>query len=117
SMALVAAAVGSGTWRPPVLVTDPKSPDPTGESTPAPQPAPVPMDPKARAALMTMMRAGAAGTPAQAGKGRVYGVTATSGNQQGWFVGWQGDVAIAVLAKNYDPAAVAGSFFGALRSP
>ncbi|MGW4797193.1 penicillin-binding transpeptidase domain-containing protein, partial [Nonomuraea sp. NPDC004297] len=31
SMALVAAAVGSGTWRPPVLVTDPKSPDPTGE--------------------------------------------------------------------------------------
>ncbi|GAA2214678.1 penicillin-binding transpeptidase domain-containing protein [Nonomuraea monospora] len=116
SMALVAAAVGSGTWRPPVLVTSPKSPDPAAETTPAVQPAPVAMDPKVRAALMTMMRAGAAGTPAQAGKGRVYGVRASAGSQQGWFVGWQGDVAVAVLTKNYDAAAVAGSFFAGLRN-
>ncbi|MEV0996758.1 penicillin-binding transpeptidase domain-containing protein [Nonomuraea sp. NPDC050202] len=116
-MALVAAAVGSGTWRPPVLVTDPKSPDPSAEATPVTQPASVPMDPKVRTALMTMMRAGAAGTPAQAGKGPVYGVRASAGNQQGWFVGWQGDVAIAVLTKNYDAAAVAGSFFAGLRNP
>jgi hypothetical protein len=75
------------------------------------------MDPKVRTALMTMMRAGAAGTPAQAGKGPVYGVRASAGNQQGWFVGWQGDVAIAVLTKNYDAAAVAGSFFAGLRNP
>ena len=33
----------------------------------------------------------------------------------GWFVGWQGEVAIAVLAENYDPAAVAGEFFAGLR--
>ncbi|MEV0202621.1 penicillin-binding transpeptidase domain-containing protein [Nonomuraea sp. NPDC050691] len=118
SMALVAAAVGSGTWRPPVLVTDPKSPDATGEIAPAPVPQPVPLDPKVRAALTTMMQAGAKGSPAQAGSGRVYGVSAPTGDEdskQRWFVGWQGDLAIAVLAKNYNPAAIAGSFFGALR--
>ncbi|NUW41132.1 penicillin-binding transpeptidase domain-containing protein [Nonomuraea rhodomycinica] len=118
SMALVAAAVGSGTWRPPVLVTDPKSPDPTGEIAPAPAPQPVPLDPKVRSALTAMMQAGAKGSPAQAGKGQVYGVSAAAGDEgsrQRWFVGWQGDVAVAVLAKNYNPAAIAGDFFGALR--
>ncbi|MFC7589819.1 penicillin-binding transpeptidase domain-containing protein [Nonomuraea antimicrobica] len=64
-MALVAAAVASGTWRPPVLVTNPKAPDPAAEPTPAIQPAPVPVDPEVRATLQTMMRAGAASTPAQ----------------------------------------------------
>ncbi|WP_043620529.1 penicillin-binding transpeptidase domain-containing protein [Nonomuraea candida] len=116
-MALVAAAVASGTWRPPVLVTEPRSPDASAEKTPASQPSPVPVDPKVRAALTTMMRAGAAGTPAQAGKGRVYGITAAAGDQQRWFVGWQGDVAIAVLTKNHDPAAVAGEFFSGLGNP
>ncbi|MFG1703619.1 penicillin-binding transpeptidase domain-containing protein [Nonomuraea sp. M3C6] len=116
SMALVAAAVSSGTWRPPVLVTDPKSPDPAAEVEPAAQPAPVPIDPKVRTALTAMMRAGAIGTPAQAGRSKVYGVTATAGSQQTWFVGWQGDVAIAVLAKNYNAGAVAGSFFAGLQN-
>ncbi|MEV4071262.1 penicillin-binding transpeptidase domain-containing protein [Nonomuraea fuscirosea] len=116
SMALVAATVASGTWRPPVLVTEPKTADPAAEPVPATQPAPIPMDPKIRATLTTMMRAGAAGTPAQAGKGKVYGVTAYAGDQQTWFVGWQGDVAIAVLAKNYNAGAVAGSFFAGLGS-
>ncbi|MGN9836941.1 penicillin-binding transpeptidase domain-containing protein [Nonomuraea sp. H19] len=116
SMALVAAAVSSGTWRPPVLVTNPKSPDPSAETEPIVQPAPVPVDPEVRAALLPMMRAGAAGTPAQAGKGTVYGVRATAGNQLTWFVGWQGDVAIAVLSKNYGADAVAGSFFAGLRN-
>lgn len=117
SMALVAATVASGTWRPPVLVTEPKSPDPAAEPVPATQPPPVAMDPKVRVALTAMMRVGAAGTPAQGGKGKVYGVTASAGSQQSWFVGWQGDVAIAVLAKNYDAGAVAGSFFAGLGNP
>lgn len=120
SMALVAAAVGSGTWRPPVLVTDPKTPaDPAAEVVPVVQPAPVPLDPKVRSALTAMMRAGAAGGPAaQTSGGTVYGVRATAGTQDKpmtWFVGWQGSVAVAVLAKNYDAAAVAGSFFSGLR--
>ncbi|TDD14952.1 penicillin-binding transpeptidase domain-containing protein [Nonomuraea diastatica] len=117
SMALVAAAVASGTWHPPVLVTDPDSPDPAAEVVPTVQPAPVPLDPKVRMALTTMMRDGAVGTPAQAGRGKVYGVTTSAADEHTWFVGWQGGVAIAVLAKNYDAGAVAGSFFAALRTP
>ncbi|WP_247815788.1 penicillin-binding transpeptidase domain-containing protein [Actinomadura luzonensis] len=115
-MALVGAAVASGTWRPPVLVTEPTSPDPAAETVPRAQPDPVPMDPKVRAALTKMMRAGALGTPAQAGRAPVYGVTATAGNQLTWFVGWQGDLAVAVLSKNYNAGAVAGGFFSALRT-
>lgn len=118
SMALVAAAAGSGTWRPPVLVTDPKTPGSAAETASVPSPQPMNLDPAVRTALTAMMRAGAAGTPAQAGSGRVYGVTAPAGEEssrQRWFVGWQGDVAIAVLARNYDPAAVAGAFFASLR--
>jgi hypothetical protein len=109
--------VSSGTWRSPVLVTDPKSPDPSVETAPITQPAPVPVDPRVLAALRPMMRAGAFGTPAQAGKGKVYGVTATAGDQLTWFVGWQGDVAVAVLSKNYNASAVAGGFFQALQDP
>ncbi|HEX4816088.1 MAG TPA: penicillin-binding transpeptidase domain-containing protein [Nonomuraea sp.] len=116
-MALVAAAVSSGTWRPPVLVTDPTSPDPDAETAPVSQPSPVPVDPKVRAALVPMMRAGALGTPAQAGSGKVYGVTATAGDGLTWWIGWQGDLAVAVLADNYNAAAVAGGFFSALRPP
>ncbi|MFG1698423.1 penicillin-binding transpeptidase domain-containing protein [Nonomuraea sp. NPDC049309] len=114
SMALVAAAVASGTWRPPVLVTEPKTPSATATAPPATQPAPEQMEPKVRATLETMMRAGAAGTPAQAGKSKVYGITATAEGGLTWWVGWQGDVAVAVLAKNHDAAAVAGDFFAAL---
>ncbi|WP_240197546.1 penicillin-binding transpeptidase domain-containing protein [Nonomuraea lactucae] len=114
SMALIAGAVGSGTWRPPVLVTDPKTLGTTADTVAAPQLQPVPIDPKVRTALTAMMKAGTAGTPAQGGRGQVYGVAAPAGDEgsrQRWFVGWQGDVAIAVLARNYDPAAVAGAFF------
>ncbi|MEO3871215.1 penicillin-binding transpeptidase domain-containing protein [Nonomuraea sp. B12E4] len=114
-MALVAAAVGSGTWRPPLLVTEPKAPDPAAEVEPIVQPPSEPVDPTVRKTLTSMMKAGAAGTPAQAGRGRVYGVTATAGGQWRWFVGWQGNVAIAVLAKNHDAGAVAGAFFTELR--
>ncbi|MBF8186888.1 penicillin-binding protein [Nonomuraea sp. K274] len=121
SMALVAAAVSSGTWRPPVLVTSPTSPGPAAEVVPVTQPDPVVVDAAVRTTLTAMMRAGAAGTPAQAGKGRVYGITATAGDQEDrpmtWFVGWQGDVAVAVLSRNYNAAAVAGSFFSAVRMP
>ncbi|MFF0774635.1 penicillin-binding transpeptidase domain-containing protein [Nonomuraea wenchangensis] len=116
-MALVGAAVASGTWRPPVLVTDPKSSDAATEKAPLVQPDPVPMDAKVRTALTTMMRAGALSTPALAQqRAKVYGVTATAGNQLTWFVGWQGDLAVAVLSKNYNASAVAGSFFSALRT-
>jgi cell division protein FtsI/penicillin-binding protein 2 len=115
TMALVAGAVKSGTWRPPTLVTSPAAPDPGTGQVAATPPAPVPVDPKVRSALTKMMRAGVAGNPAaQAGTGKVYGVTADLPDDLAWFVGWQGNVAVAVLVKNSDAAAVAGRFFGAL---
>ena len=58
SMALVAGAIASGTWHPPVLVTDPETPDPSTETVPAQPPQPVAVDPKVRTALTAMMLAG-----------------------------------------------------------
>ncbi|MFD1542087.1 penicillin-binding transpeptidase domain-containing protein [Nonomuraea guangzhouensis] len=117
SMALVAGAIASGSWHPPVLVTEPKSPDSSAEVVSMAAPQPVAVDPKVRSALTAMMLAGAKSSRALAGHTGVHGVTAAGDAEKhlGWFVGWQGEVAIAVLTKNYDPAAVAGEFFSALR--
>jgi cell division protein FtsI/penicillin-binding protein 2 len=117
SMALVAGAIASGSWHAPVLVTEPKSPNPSAEVVSLAAPQPVPVDPKVRSALTAMMLAGAKSSRALAGHTGVHGVTAAGDTEKhmGWFVGWQGEVAIAVLTKNYDPAAVAGEFFTALR--
>ncbi|WP_214321033.1 penicillin-binding transpeptidase domain-containing protein [Nonomuraea sediminis] len=117
SMALVAGAVASGTWHPPVLVTAPTTPDPAAAVVPAAPLKPVPLQPSVRTTLKSMMRAGTSGTAraAQAGSSPVYGVSSTVKDLT-WFVGWQGDVAVAVLAKNSDAAAVAGRFFGSLGS-
>lgn len=117
SMALVAGAVASGTWHPPVLVTAPTKPDPAAAVVPVTPPKPVPLQPAVRTALTSMMRAGTSGTAhaAQAGSSKVYGVSSTVKDLT-WFVGWQGDVAVAVLARNSDAAAVAGRFFGGLGS-
>lgn len=114
SLALVAGALASGTWHPPVLVTKPASPDPAGETLPD-KPVPAqPLDPKVRTALAAMMRAGVvSGTAGAAGTvAGVHGVKAeVPGQSMAWFVGWQGDVAVAVLVEKGDPASVAGRFF------
>ncbi|MFE3453383.1 penicillin-binding transpeptidase domain-containing protein [Nonomuraea sp. NPDC059194] len=123
TMALVAGAVAKGTWRPPLLVVKPATPDPTAEVLPAMPPAPVQLDAKTLPALQAMMRAGVtSGTAAAAATGGepVSGITAPvtgKSRKQAWFVGWQGDVAVAVLAEDTDPAAYAGRFFSALRNP
>ena len=121
SMALVAAAVAGGTWHPPVLVTRPQLPDPTGEQLPATPPPARQLDPEVRATLQAMMKAGVrAGSARAAGQptgDQVYGVTANVAGEKGnlsWFVGWQGDVAVAILVKSGDPAALAGRFFGSI---
>ncbi|GII53358.1 hypothetical protein Pth03_17470 [Planotetraspora thailandica] len=164
SMALVAAAVQSGTWRPPVLVTSPPSPDPTAETAPPIPPRPVTLDAKTVAALRILMRQGVRYGPAAAaatgtasgtgtgtgtGAGSTAGAGATTGIATGlgvagkakrgakalpvygissgaiqvvkkrrislsWFVGWQGDTAVAVLSSSTDvasSAAIAGDFF------
>jgi cell division protein FtsI/penicillin-binding protein 2 len=129
SMALVAGAVATGTWRPPKLVTSPALPDP-GSGLPAPTTSPpVRLDPGMVTKLKAMMRAGVtSGTArlAASGKDPVYGVASevvyTEKKQRtdlSWFVGWQGDLAVAVMAEKSDPgvaSAVAGGFFAAART-
>ncbi|MGV9304957.1 penicillin-binding transpeptidase domain-containing protein [Nonomuraea sp. NPDC004354] len=123
AMALVAGAVAKGTWHPPLLVVKPATPDPAAEVLPATPPPSVAIDPKTLPALQAMMRAGVTSgtaTAAATGGEPVAGITAPvtgKDEKQAWFVGWQGDVAVAVLAENADPAAYAGRFFSAMRDP
>lgn len=129
SMALVAAAAADGTWRPPKLVTSPASPDPTAEVPNPVATAPITLDPAVLEKLRAMMREGVkSGSARAAASGRqpVYGIASEvtytekkQTQQLSWFVGWQGDLAIAVMARKGDPAAVssvAGMFFSAART-
>ena len=96
SQASVAAAIDDGMWRPPVLVT-----------SPAPhQSSPHPLSPAILGTLRPMMRAVVtSGTASGVGfPPGVYGKTGTAqfGNgtqSHGWFIGYRGDVAFAVLVE------------------
>ncbi|WP_235557930.1 penicillin-binding transpeptidase domain-containing protein [Sphaerimonospora mesophila] len=133
TMALVAAAVDSGTWRPPVLVTSPAETVPRSSSGTLPEgpqpgrPQPITLDATTIVKLRALMRAGVtsgAARGADAPGGEVYGVAAQTTRVEkkqrvnlAWFVGWQDDVAVAVLAENADTAAasaIAGTFFRGL---
>ena len=109
SMALVAGAVASGTWRPPVLVTDPKTPDPSVEAAPSKAPDPIKIDDKTVETLAHLhaLRSGRGLRPCRRGPGDpVHGITAVATRDRkplAWFVGWQGDVAVAVLTASEDP--------------
>ncbi|MEV7005781.1 penicillin-binding transpeptidase domain-containing protein [Streptosporangium sp. NPDC051022] len=125
SMALVAGAVASGTWRPPVLVTDPQNPDPSAEAEPPKAPAPIKIDEKTISTLRTLMRAGVTAGSARSAAAQgdpVHGFTAvaTQGRKPlAWFVGWQGDLAVAVLTESSDSTAgarIAGRFFQSLHA-
>ncbi|GGL08565.1 penicillin-binding transpeptidase domain-containing protein [Planomonospora parontospora] len=125
SMALVAGAMASGTWHPPVLVKEPATQDPSDE-TEAPRPVPpIDLDEETAATLRSLMRAGVTSGSARAAAAPgdpVHGVTAAAsadGKQLSWFVGWQGDVAVAALVQSSDSTAgavAAGRFFRNLRA-
>lgn len=96
-MATVAAAVADGTWRPPTLVASP----PRREN-------PVELDDEAIAALRTMMAAVVTkGTAKDAGlPPGTHGKTGTAEfgtgkklNSHAWFIGYRGDVALAVVVE------------------
>ncbi|WP_248963548.1 penicillin-binding transpeptidase domain-containing protein [Sphaerisporangium perillae] len=129
SMALVAGALSSGTWRPPTLVTSPASPDTSSDVTPAEPPRPVALDPETLPKLRALMRAGVTSGTASAAAApgeKVYGISAavsyTEKKHQrnlSWFIGWQGDLAVAVLTETPNPAAsaqIAGQFFRSART-
>src|SRR6202167_3077951 len=117
-MAIAAAVVQSGTWHPPSLVTDP--PDPGLTPT-------VPFGPKVVSALQALMRStvtSGAGQAANVGNMPVYGQVGSTpygstGLREAWFVGFQGNVAFAVLELTRSPgtsaAPLAGQFLDGLQ--
>src|ERR1700691_1845112 len=117
-MAIAAAVVQSGTWHPPSLVTDP--PDPGLTPT-------VPFGPKVVSALQALMRStvtSGAGQAANVGNMPVYGQVGSTpygstGLREAWFVGFQGNVAFAVLELTRSPgtsaAPLAGRFLDGLQ--
>ena len=117
-MAIAAAVVQSGTWHPPSLVTNP--PDPGLTPT-------VPFGPKVVSALQSLMRStvtNGAGKAADVGNMPVYGQVGnapdgSTGLREAWFVGFQGNVAFAVLELTRSPgtsaAPLAGQFLDGLQ--
>src|SRR5215472_13877353 len=97
-MAIAAAVVQSGTWRPPVLVTSPPDPGLTPN---------VPFGLQVVSALQELMKStvtSGAGRAANVGGPQVFGQvgsaplgTGRRGLRTDWFVGYQGKVAFAVL--------------------
>lgn len=120
AMALVAGAVDAGSWRPPVLVTDPP------ESTHLA--APIRIVPDTLGQLREMMRAtvltGTA-TGVNLPGPPVYGQTGAAPyghHEVVWFVGYRGDIAFAVAAEVPSGAAniavpVAADFLRSLPGP
>jgi hypothetical protein len=118
-MALAAAVVQSGTWHAPSLVTSP--PDPTLSPR-------VPFGSEVVSQLRTLMRstvATGAGRAANVAGAAVYGQVGsaplgTAGLQAAWFVGFQGNVAFAVLQLTRSPsvsaAPLAGRFLSDLQA-
>jgi hypothetical protein len=106
SMAGVAAGVASGTWRPPILVTDPPVPQKAHAGR---------LDPRLRGDLVNMMRAVVttgtakpaklpAGTAGKTGTAE-FGSTPVGPKGKkhlpthAWFMGFRGDVAFAVVVE------------------
>jgi cell division protein FtsI/penicillin-binding protein 2 len=117
-MAIAAGVVQSGTWRPPMLVTEP--PDPGLTPT-------VPFQAQVVSALTTLMRStvtSGAGQAANVGNAPVYGQVGSApygsaGLRSAWFVGFQGNVAFAVLeltrSADTSAARLAGKFLSHLQ--
>ncbi len=118
-MAIAAAVVQSGTWHPPSLVTSP--PDPGLTPT-------VPFGTQVVSALQTLMRStvtSGAGQAANVGTAPVYGQVGSAPDGSGglraaWFVGFQGNVAFAVLeltrSAGTSAALLAGRFLTELQA-
>jgi cell division protein FtsI/penicillin-binding protein 2 len=121
-MALVAAAVDNGTYRPPVLVTNPVAVPPASASPT--------LSASTLASLRGLMRTAVtsgAAKSANVSGGAVYGQTALiqSGTGQhsqwqSWFVGYRGDVAFTILIADNSPdisaSVLASQFLNELQS-
>lgn len=111
NMALVAAAVGSGTWRPPSLLLNPSERQ---------RAAAAPVTPRIASELRTLMRAvvtSGTGTAANLPGAPVFGKTGTAEFGSGsppptdaWFIGFRGEMAFAVVVQG-------GGVGGAVAAP
>ena len=114
SMAMIAAAVDSGSWHVPQVIQ--ASPDPLRTPGTA-------MDPGMTSALRGLMRGAVRSGAAQAASlpgPQVYGqvgLVHTGSGWMSWFVGYRGNIAIAAIESGKTPqlsaAALAGAFFSA----
>lgn len=121
-MTTVAAAVGDGTWRSPVLVTDPASARP-----PTTNALPTPVGDALRRFMLGVVANGTGtaaalrGDPPVAGKtGTAEFGTAVPPHTHAWFVGYRGDLAFGVLVEDGGvggrvAAPLAATFLAALR--
>jgi cell division protein FtsI/penicillin-binding protein 2 len=99
SQACEVAAIASGTWRPPQLVT---SPAPPQSAQPHPLPAAIldTLRPMMRAVVTTGTAAGVGFPPGVYGKtGTAEYGSGTNPASHGWFIGYRGDLAFAVLVE------------------
>jgi cell division protein FtsI/penicillin-binding protein 2 len=112
AMAMVAAAVDTGTWHTPLFVVS--SPDPSGTA----------LNPSAMSALRALMRsavrsgaAAAASLPGTPVYGQI-GLVRTGSTWTSWFVGFRGDIAFTVIesgkTRHLSAAALAGAFLSTL---
>jgi cell division protein FtsI/penicillin-binding protein 2 len=117
SMAMVAAAVDSGSWHTPLLIA--------GSAGQASQPDPA-LEPAVISSVQGLMRgavrtgaAHAASLPGPQVYGQVSLVHSGSG-WMSWFVGYRGDIAFAILESGKTPqlsaAALAATFLSAIRT-
>jgi cell division protein FtsI/penicillin-binding protein 2 len=98
AMAAATAAVARGQWQQPKLIADPApaSAPPAGPALKASAVEPL------RVMMREVVTAGTATALRDVPGGPVHGKTGTaeaSADTHGWFVGWQGDVAFAVLVE------------------
>jgi cell division protein FtsI/penicillin-binding protein 2 len=114
SMALAAATVESGTWKPPSLVKDPEPPQPI---------QPRSLDSDSISALLPLLRDSVAKGSARSANlsgNKVSGVVAqvpygSGGKTVSWFVGFRGNVAFALAVEGkVNAAAVAAKFLRAV---
>ena len=113
SMALAAATVESGTWKPPSLVKDPAPPQPI---------QPRSLDSDSISALLPLLRESVTKGSARSANlsgNKVSGVVAQvpygSGKTVSWFVGFRGNVAFALAVEGkVNAAAVAAKFLRAV---
>ncbi len=113
AMALAAATVESGTWKPPSLIKDPATPQSI---------QPRSLDSDSISALLPMLRASVKSGPARAANlpgSPVSGVMAVvpygSGKTVTWFVGFRGNVAFALAIEGkVNAAEVAAKFLRAV---